>query len=277
MKNDLDNFRAAAAGTHVVANKGWQYLLAICVFWQAGYSQQPAYADVERPEGYDRRQRKAAAQTASTSSLRASPGFYEPNVIKSEGGVLKVELNVAVAPTIVAGRVLQTATYNASLPGPTLRVKPGDRMEIKLINNLAQPGGPPPPPQKVVDCGNRPAPPEMATHSSGHMDPDVALLTNIHTHGLQVSPRGNADNPYINLKPGETCNYSIQTAGAVDRPEVYRPKQPAGLYWYHPHRHMSTSKQAWAGLAGAIIVEGDLDEIPEVAAAKERLIVLQEL
>src|SRR5262249_52900614 len=45
----------------------------------------------------------------------------------------------------------------------------------------------------------------------------------------------------------------------------------------HPDRHMSTSKQSWSGLAGAIIVEGEIDRVPEVAAARERLMVLQEL
>jgi FtsP/CotA-like multicopper oxidase with cupredoxin domain len=73
------------------------------------------------------------------------------------------------------------------------------------------------------------------------MDPGVFLLTNLHTHGLQVSPQGNADNPYITLKPGETCHYSIQIPGAVNPPDLYRPRQPAGLYWYHPHRHMGAS------------------------------------
>lgn len=197
-------------------------------------------------------------------------------MIKSEHGVLKASLNLALAPTTVAGRVLETATYNASLPGPTLRVRPGDRLEITLINNLTYPGGPPPLPQKVVDCGRRTLSQATGGHAA-HPDPAVFLLTNIHTHGLQVSPQGNADNPYINLQPGETCNYSIQLPGPVTPADPYRPAQPAGLFWYHPHRHMTTSKQSWAGLSGAIIVEGDLDKIPAVAAARERLLVLQEL
>lgn len=205
-----------------------------------------------------------------------SPAFTEPNVIRSEGGVLKASLNLALAPNTVAGRVLETATYNASLPGPTLRVRAGDRMEIRLINNLTFPGGPLPPPQTVVDCGRR-TPTETAGGHAAHSDPSMFLVTNIHTHGLQVSPQGNGDNPYISLQPGETCDYAIQLPGPLDPPDPYRPTQPAGLYWYHPHRHMTTSKQSWAGLAGAIIVEGDLDRIPDVAAARERLLVLQEL
>lgn len=104
----------------------------------------------------------------------------------------------------------------------------------------------------------------MPAHMHG---PQGALMTDLHTHGLQVSPVGNADNPLLLLEPGEACNYEIPI-----------PKdQPAGLFWYHPHHHGSTSKQSWQGLAGAIVVEGDIDRVPEVAAAKERLLVLSEI
>jgi FtsP/CotA-like multicopper oxidase with cupredoxin domain len=98
-------------------------------------------------------------------------------------------------------------------------------------------------------------------------DPRLQLTTNLHTHGLQVSPAGNADNPLIDLAPGEACEYVIPI-----------PKDnPPGFDWYHPHRHGSTSKQTWAGMAGAIVVEGGLDEVPEIAAAVDRVMVLQEL
>lgn len=53
--------------------------------------------------------------------------------------------------------------------------------------------------------------------------------------------------------------------------------QPAGLHWYHPHFHGATAHQAWQGLAGAIVVEGAVDRVPEVAEAEERIMVLNEL
>jgi FtsP/CotA-like multicopper oxidase with cupredoxin domain len=93
------------------------------------------------------------------------------------------------------------------------------------------------------------------------------LLSNIHTHGLQVSPSGNADNPFLIFKPGESFDYEIKLPA----------NQPAGLHWYHPHRHGSSAKQGWAGLGGAIVVEGAIDKVPEVAAAPERLMLLQEI
>ena len=45
------------------------------------------------------------------------------------------------------------------------------------------------------------------------------LHTNIHTHGLQVDPRGNGDNPFLDLAPGEYFDYDIAIPA----------DQPAGL------------------------------------------------
>ena len=41
------------------------------------------------------------------------------------------------------------------------------------------------------------------------------------------------------------------------------------------HSHGNSSQQVAAGLAGAIIVEGGLDDLPEIAGLTERLFVLQ--
>src|SRR5207253_2802632 len=104
----------------------------------------------------------------------------------------------------------------------------------------------------------------------GHMaayDPSVTLITNLHTHGLQVSPSGNGDNQFIQIAPGEYLDYDIAIPS----------DQPPGLDWYHPHFDHSSSAQAWNGLAGAIVVEGGIDALPEIAAARERLMVVNEL
>ena len=37
---------------------------------------------------------------------------------------------------------------------------------------------------------------------------------------------------------------------------------PAGLYWYHPQRNGVSDAQVFGGMAGALIVEGDLDALP---------------
>ncbi len=89
--------------------------------------------------------------------------------------------------------------------------------------------------------------------------------TNLHTHGWHVSPAGNSDNIFLHIEPGQTFNYEY------DLPEDHIP----GTYWYHPHPHGHSAEQVGAGLAGAIIVEGGLDDLPEMQGLKERILVMQ--
>jgi FtsP/CotA-like multicopper oxidase with cupredoxin domain len=95
--------------------------------------------------------------------------------------------------------------------------------------------------------------------------PHEWTTTNLHTHGLHVSPEGNADNVFVSIAPGEIFDYSIELPA----------DHPGGLFWYHPHRHGGVTQQVRAGMAGALIVRGALDDVPEVAAAREQVIVLQ--
>jgi FtsP/CotA-like multicopper oxidase with cupredoxin domain len=50
-----------------------------------------------------------------------------------------------------------------------------------------------------------------------------------------------------------------------------------GTYWYHPHHHGSADVQVASGMAGAIIVEGDFADVPEIAQARERVMLLSEV
>lgn len=193
-----------------------------------------------------------------------APDLREPEVRRSQGGVLSTKLTLQLTRQRLGDRDIEIGAYEGSTPGPTWRVRPGDVLKIHLENRLALPGQPTP--AATDDACKDPNAGGMAPMDHGH-DPQMALWTNLHTHGLQVSPAGNADNPFKLIKPGAFCDYVIPI-----------PKdQPAGLYWYHPHHHGSTARQTWSGIAGAIIVEGDIDRVPEVAAARERLLVLQEL
>lgn len=91
----------------------------------------------------------------------------------SSNGVLKLKL-IADEQLIKYNNTKRWAmTYNGVFPAPTLRAKPGDTLQITLVNKLNQP-------------------------------------TNLHTHGLHTSPSGNGDNPLIMIKPGETFEYSIK-------------------------------------------------------------------
>ncbi|MDJ0799697.1 MAG: multicopper oxidase domain-containing protein, partial [Calothrix sp. MO_167.B12] len=95
---------------------------------------------------------------------------------------------------------------------------------------------------------------------------NLANPTNLHQHGLHIPPTGRADNVFLNIQPREKFNY-----------EFTIPKNhPAGIFWYHPHRHGLVAEQLFGGLAGLFVVRGDLDEIPEIKAAKEEFLVLQD-
>lgn len=90
--------------------------------------------------------------------------------------------------------------------------------------------------------------------------------TNLHYHGLHIPPTGRADNVFLKIPRGESFAY-----------EFTIPKNhPAGTFWYHPHVHGFVAEQVFGGLSGLFVVRGDLDEIPEIKAAKEEFLVLKD-
>jgi FtsP/CotA-like multicopper oxidase with cupredoxin domain len=119
-------------------------------------------------------------------------------------------------------------------------------LRVKLINEL-------------------PPNPDESAMPENHNFPNKINTTNLHTHGLFVSSKDSSDNPFIEVKPGESFQYHIQI------PESHQE----GTNWYHPHRHGSIWAQMSGGLAGAIIIEGETDEVPEISAAKEQVMVIQ--
>ena len=65
---------------------------------------------------------------------------------------------------------------------------------------------------------------------------------NLHTHGLHVSPSGNADNVMLSIPAGLGNTYTYDVPSTM----------PNGLYWYHSHRHTMTAQQTYFGLAGLL-------------------------
>jgi FtsP/CotA-like multicopper oxidase with cupredoxin domain len=138
--------------------------------------------------------------------------------------MLRVELQAAERELEVAGRRARVLSYADELPSPTWRVRPGDRLQVRLINDLAAP-------------------------------------TNLHFHGLHVSPAGNGDNPFVSVLPGEVFEYDVQLPA----------DHPPGFFWYHPHLHGSVADQVFGGLYGAIVVEDDM------SSGDERVIVVSDI
>ncbi len=129
----------------------------------------------------------------------------------------------------VGGRRVIAQVYNGSYLPPTLRVQPGDVIRLRLVNALDE-------------------------------------ATNLHTHGLAVSPLGNSDNAFLHIAPGERRDYEIRI------PTTH----PPGLYWYHPHPHGRSDDEVRNGMAGALIVEGLLDPFPELRGLPERVLLLKD-
>lgn len=90
--------------------------------------------------------------------------------------------------------------------------------------------------------------------------------TNLHFHGLHVPPVGTADNIFLQVPTGEVVDYAFRIPA----------DHAAGLFWVHPHLHGLVAQQVSLGLAAPFIIRGELDSIPEVAAAHEHLLILQD-
>ena len=71
----------------------------------------------------------------------------------------------------------------------------------------------------------------------------------------------------IVIRPGEHKDYVFEI------PEDHSP----GLNWYHAHKHGATAVQSVSGMAGPIIVSGAIDEVPEIKAARQIPMVMQDI
>jgi len=156
----------------------------------------------------------------------------------------------------------QTTVSKIPFVAPTVEIVPGETMRITLHNNL---------PQTNQNC---PAP-------DGSINtPHCFNRTNLHSHGLWVSPTGNSDNVLISINPTVSFQYEYNVP----------PDHPAGTFWYHPHLHGSTALQVSSGMAGLMIIRGnrlptvqstgDVDTLlkePTGSPFPERLVLLQQV
>ncbi len=134
--------------------------------------------------------------------------------------------------------------YRGNNIPPVIRVQPGKTLKVEYKNEL--------PARSKEDCFGQPC-----------MD-----MTNLHFHGLHVSPDAPQDDVLTMLaSPGETLDYSVQVP----------PQEAPGLYWYHTHPHGESYIQDLDGMSGAIVVEGIERYVPELLNMRERILVLRDL
>jgi suppressor of ftsI len=173
----------------------------------------------------------ALATIGLGSSAHSTPTgsyFYEPEVRSSVNGFLRTSLRASESAAIFQGDPAVAWTYEGSFTGPTLHVRPGDFVAVELINDLPEP-------------------------------------TNIHVHGVHVSPLTPSDNVLLHILPGQRFQYEY----------TIPHDHPGGTYFYHPHFHTLAANQVFKGLTGMIIIEGDIDQIPGIAGLPERQLVMQ--
>jgi FtsP/CotA-like multicopper oxidase with cupredoxin domain len=134
--------------------------------------------------------------------------------------------------------------YRGNNTAPVIRTQPGSILTVEYKNELAA--------QSREECVGHPC-----------MD-----MTNLHFHGMHVSPNAPQDDALDMLaSPGQTLHYSVQVP----------LQQPPGLYWYHTHPHGESYVQDLDGMSGAIVVEGIERYVPEVLKMRERILVLRDL
>jgi FtsP/CotA-like multicopper oxidase with cupredoxin domain len=156
--------------------------------------------------------------------------FVEPPVIASENGVLETTIDIAVHDLEVGGTPVTARVYDGDYMPPTLLVQPGDVMKIHL--------------QNLSDT-----------------------LSNLHDHGMRVSPLGNSDNVFLHVVPGETFDYDVKIPS----------DHPSGMFYYHPHIYGTTEFQISNGMSGGIIVQGILDGLGDLSTVKQRKLYLKDI
>jgi suppressor of ftsI len=154
-----------------------------------------------------------------------------PTEIRSRNGELNVTLTAAPGPVRLGDVAFSGFLYNNDYLPPLLRLRLGDVMRVRLRNDVAE------------------------------------GFSNLHFHGLSVSPRGRSDNVFIHVQPGHEFEYEVEVPRAG--------RQGPGLFWYHPHGHGFVTKQMLGGLSGALVVDGAETLFPILKDLPERFLLIK--
>ena len=226
--------------------------------------------------------------------------FQSPPEVTAAGDV-KVKLALGTGPGVgtdnqnlcFAGRNLPAA--------PVIRIKRGNRLTIALTNTLLNTG-----PDRTKNCpiegylNGAPVPrqcsqPEQrfkaAPGADGRFYPIETNIphladgtTNLHTHGLEVSPRPCHDEVLRStLYPANWAGPTTPLLGCQDAPNQLTytydiPKDhPVGLAWYHTHRHGQAQAQTMMGAAGAIVIEDEDDDRRRARGVTDEVLIVRDL
>jgi len=126
---------------------------------------------------------------------------------------------------------------------PVIRTEPGGRIRVEYVNHMST--------ESKELC----------------VDGPCTNMTNLHFHGLHVSPNSPQDDVLSMMAmPGQSLQYVVNIP--MD--------QPPGLYWYHTHPHGESYQQDLDGMSGAIVIDGIDRYVPEVRSMRERIVILRD-
>src|SRR6266404_6093086 len=180
----------------------------------------------------------AAAVFCSLELTGKPPGrISNPPELHAKDHTLLLTLHAAIASD---GK--NSFYFDGQPNAPTLRLSPGDQLKITYVNDL---------PDKP--------------HESCAM-PSCMDMTNLHFHGLTVSPHSPQDDVLDMIAaPGQSLSYTVQI-----------PKDhPPGLYWYHTHPHGESYRQVLDGMSGALVIEGIESYLPSLVGLPERVLIVR--
>ena len=181
----------------------------------------------------------AAAAVFCSLELSGNPSgqFPNPPELRAKHHALSFTLHAGITKD---GK--NSFYFNGQPNAPTLRLSPGDQLRITYVNDL-----PAKPPEKCL--------------AGPCMD-----MTNLHFHGLTVSPQAPQDNVLdMMAMPGRSLHYTVNIP--IDH--------PPGFYWYHTHPHGESYRQALDGMSGALLIEGIESYFPPLAGLPERVLVVR--
>jgi suppressor of ftsI len=172
---------------------------------------------------------------ALLQSGRAAAGgrgpLIQPPELRSQNGVLNATITAAPSRVQLGEYAFPGFLYNGLYMPPLLRVRLGDTMHFTFRNNFPD-------------------------------DP-----SNLHYHGMSVSPQGNSDNVFVHVHPGDEFKYEVRIPATG--------RQRPGLFWYHPHAHGFVAKQMLGGMSGGLIVDGFESLFPIVQSLPERFLLIK--
>ncbi|MEG2803662.1 multicopper oxidase domain-containing protein [Stenotrophomonas sp.] len=170
----------------------------------------------------------SVAQAPADATAPGAPLQAPAEIRYGADGVSKGTLRPAMSPVSVGGQPYRALVFNGDYDAPLIRTRPGGTVAITLDNQMDE-------------------------------------KTNLHFHGMTVTPLDSGDSIFREVGPHEKGLYRFKLP----------PDHSPGAYWYHSHFHGGAQRQVESGIAGPILVDGILDPFPELKGIKERVLVLR--